>query len=233
MRLTSVGLVVLLVCGARAEAAQISTYAFSTLLQNANNTSRGWYFNDGGQADTATITAAGSGIPVDVTLDEVALGSGAVNGLTHSGGGFASTPSFLWDGAPDQAARDSMSQGGWFGTDMAIHVPVTPGMLYEVEIVGLGAFVSERGFNIVADGVSAESNVTVILDPNFNTLARFTVLADGDGFMNFTFNGDNITSPDNNPFISILTITQVPEPSSLALLLCGVVGLRFFRRTQR
>lgn len=90
-----------------------------------------------------------------------------------------------------------------------------------------------RGFDIFADGQIIWDNFSAnglqgsINNPSAGAFLRYDFTAAG-STLAITFGGVDATRPDNNPILNAFTlenVTPIPEPSTIAILALGFIGL--------
>jgi hypothetical protein len=118
-----------------------------------------------------------------------------------------------------------------------IDLDVEAGAEYKVQLL-FAENCCDRGFDItIEDELLVDNfNIPLTQDGIANTAQGvvFThTLVAGDGQLNILLGGPNPLAPDNNPTLSGLTVEKVPEPSSLVLLLVGMLGLSSWLRGHR
>ena len=214
-------------------ATSTSQWAFRSFLDDTQVGSRAWVLNN---SSTGLPPIQTGGILSSVTPISISL-TGAPD-LTITGSLHAAITGFSWSGDPDQAARDTLTNGSGFynpGT-LSLNIPAsiaTTGQLYHVEVLSFAGFAIDRRFNVSANGTPFATNWTIIASApnNYNDVLEFDLAANASGI---TVNFSPGTDPgiDPLPFIHAIAITPIPEPSS-TLLLVGSSALALRRRSRK
>ncbi len=214
-------------------ATSTSQWAFRTFLDSTQPGSRAWVLNNSSNPLPPIQTGGllSSLTPISVSL------TGAPD-LTITGSLHAGISGFSWSGDPDQAARDTLTNGSGFynpGT-ISLNIPAsiaTTGQLYHVEVLSFAAFAADRRFNVSANGTPFATNWTIIANApnNYNDVLEFDLAANSSGItVNFSLGSD--PGVDTLPFVHAIAITPIPEPSS-TLLLVGSSALALRRRSRK
>lgn len=192
-------------------------WAFGDLLLDRNATSKGWNFGNTA-ANAPTVTLLG------VTFIGNTGASDATTGLTYTTSPLTyAIAGFVWTGAPEQAARDSLSRGGLHGGtgNFAMRFATTPGKTYILEIVALDASAaSGRSMDIIVDNVTVLDDWFIPVGSPYNRLARIRVVADADG-LDLRMGRGGRAGTDQNPAISAIALTEeTPGPPTISLQPC-------------
>lgn len=200
----------------------ISEWAFTSLLDSANENTIGWFFSS---SSLPGVNLRGT------AFTAVTPGSTGTSGILswNSAEGYGNN-SFSWVGAPDKTERDATSHGGiWSGIDQTISLDIAlnSGTDYIIELVSMQpSGGGTRTMDITVDGSLLIDNWAVSESPIFNTLLRFSGTSDGN--IDIDFAAGNYG--DSSPAFTIITVTPIPEPVSASLMAVVVATGIFIRR---
>jgi hypothetical protein len=115
-----------------------------------------------------------------------------------------------------------------------VDLQVTPNQPYKLQLL-FAENCCDRGFDIMVEGELKVDNFNVQLTQGqINNPAQGAFFSDTvvstDGVLNIVLGGSNPLAPDNNAILNGLTLEVVPEPSSMALVLVGLMGILRLRR---
>ncbi|MFA7256499.1 MAG: PEP-CTERM sorting domain-containing protein [Kiritimatiellales bacterium] len=223
------GVIVLLGIAAAVRAAtweSFGDWAFTNLVsENVYDTTVGWYFSsEGGLSGQQINGVSFSGVTVGETE-----GSGSSGILSWGGAAGYSLAGYFYWGA-SYPVQNAMSVGGlWSQSDlrMSLDLDIAAGTDYIIELVSLqpSGSSSSRTFDLYVDGALTINDYYVPATDPFNVCVKVYGTSDGNVDLDFTAGSYG----DPAPAFSIITVTQIPEPASIAML--GVVlGAGFFIR---
>lgn len=200
-----------------------STWAFSGLLDTANDQTQVWFFSSYSLADQTLRDQQCTAVQVAESPEST--GSNGILSWT-SAVGYGNNLYGWGSGASEEEARNGMSHGGLFASSdgsMGLEITLDAGTQYIVEIVAMQPFEAEdRTMDIAVDNVLLFDDWTVRSNEgNFNSLLRFGGISDGIIDIDFTSGSAGIT----DPAITIVTVTPVPEPATLLMLAAGGIGM--------
>ncbi len=114
---------------------------------------------------------------------------------------------------------------------------VTPNQLYQVEVLSnpIG-YTNNRSLGVNVNGVSYATDIQVPAGPtstggNANSMVYEFTASSTTSTLDLSFIPG--ATNDNNPFVTAIALTAVPEPSSLILCGLGAVGLLVAARRRR
>jgi hypothetical protein len=115
-----------------------------------------------------------------------------------------------------------------------VDMAVEPGQQYKLQLL-FAESCCDRGFDIFVEGEMSVDNFNVQFTQgginNGEQGVVFTQLVSSDdGVLSVQLGGSNSLAPDNNPILNGFTLEVVPEPSSFALVILGLVPLLGRRR---
>ncbi|MGE4490036.1 MAG: PEP-CTERM sorting domain-containing protein [Kiritimatiellales bacterium] len=224
--------IVLLMAAVSSKAATVEIYhdwAFTNVVSEANETTAGWYFSGGSGLSDQQINGVNfSG--VTVTKDADSSGSsGILSWSSAAGYEFAdSYSSFDWH--EPYSSQTAMSVGGlWSYGDgtMSLDLDIAAGVDYVISVVTLMPSGSEtdRTYDVYVDGALVADDVATVGSDPFNTCVKIYGTSDGNVDLDFSSGGYG----DTAPAFSVITVTQIPEPASIAML-CIIMSVGFFIR---
>ena len=182
-----------------------AVFGFTTdFLSYRNATSKGWNFGNSA-ANAPTVTLLGTTLTGNLGVNDAATGITFTTApLTYAIGGFT------WTGAPEQAARDSLSKGGLHGGSgfFVMKLAATVGKTYIIDILALDAFAPSGGrvMDVLVDGVMAKNDWLVPQGSPFNRVLRLRTVADADGIDLRLDRG--LADLSGNPAISAVALTE-------------------------
>jgi hypothetical protein len=224
----TLGVIVLLGIASAVRAAtweSFGDWAFTNLVsENVNDTTVGWYFSSVGGLSGQQINGVDfSGVTVNTTEG---LGSNGILSWS-SAAGYSLAGLFNW--YEPYSTQNAMSVGGlWSQSDsiMSLDLDIAAGTDYVIELVSLQPSGGDpRTFDLSVDGELTINDYYVPSTSPFNVCVKIYGTSDGNVDLDFTAGSYG----DTAPAFSIITVTQIPEPASIAML--GVVlGAGFFIR---
>ena len=182
-----------------------AVWGFATdFLSYRNATSKGWNFGNSA-ANAPTVTLLGTTLTGNLGVNDAATGITFTTApLTYAIGGFT------WTGAPEQAARDSLSKGGLHGGSgfFVMKLAATAGKTYIIDILALDAFAPAGGrfMDVLVDGVMAKNDWLVPQGSPYNRVLRLRTVADADGIDLRLDRG--LADLSGNPAISAVALTE-------------------------
>ncbi len=200
-------------------------WAFTNLVsENVNDTTVGWYFSSVGGLSGQQINGVSfSGVTVGETEES---GSSGILSWS-SAAGYSLAGLFNWN--EPYSTQNAMSVGGlWSQSDstMSLDLDIAAGTDYVIELVSLQPSGGDsRTFDLSVDGALTINDYYVPSTSPFNVCVKIYGTSDGNVDLDFTVGSYG----DTAPAFSIIAVTQIPEPASIAML--GVVlGAGFFIR---
>jgi hypothetical protein len=220
--------VVLLMAVVSVKAATVEIYhdwAFTNVVSEANETTVGWYFSSTNGLSSQQINGVNfSGVTVSTTE-----GSGSSGILSWSSAAGYSLSGFDWH--EPYSAQSAMSVGGLWSYDdgaMSLDLNIAAGIDYVISVVTLMSYSETqdyRTYDVSVDGALVADDVTTVGSDPFNTCVKIYGTSDGNVDLDFSSG----SSGDPAPAFSIIAVTQIPEPASIAML--GIIlSVGFFIR---
>jgi hypothetical protein len=208
----------------------------------------GFLFSSFGDQYTRGLTRGANFGGSDVTWYGVAMSStSGANGISWAGsvatGAHYGYSSIYTGSSPGTGATaDNLTNTGIYGGSTSIQISAASGATYVVDLLfanqfsGSGAsYHPYRVFDVSVGGLLYADDLTLYgtNEPTRRPLIyRFEVIPSS-GSINITFAGGAAISganTDPTPYVNAIMVTQVPEPSSGALLVAGLAALGLMRR---
>ncbi len=152
-------------------------------------------------------------------------GTSGTDGISFSGNTSASQ---FAPNSGNTGLNGVLSSGIHTAHTMAIDISTVVGQMYDVQLLFFGSWAAngnDRKFDIFVEGV-AFADAYNSIDGTYS-IYNFSTTA-VDGLLNITFGSRYDVSNDGNPFVQGIVVTDVaavPEPSILALMGLGLIGL--------
>ena len=208
----------------------------------------GFLFSSFGDQYTRGLTRGANFGGSDVTWYGVAMSStSGANGISWAGsvatGAHYGYSSIYTGSSPGTGATaDNLTNTGIYGGSTSIQISATAGASYVVDLLfanqfsGSGAsYHPYRVFDVSVGGLLYADDLTLYgtNEPTRRPLVYRFEVTPSSGSINITFAGGAAISganTDPTPYVNAIMVTQVPEPSSGALLVAGLAALGLMRR---
>jgi hypothetical protein len=208
----------------------------------------GFLFSSFGDQYTRGLTRGANFGGSDVTWYGVAMSStSGANGISWAGsvatGAHYGYSSIYTGSSPGTGATaDNLTNTGIYGGSTSIQISAASGATYVVDLLfanqfsGSGAsYHPYRVFDVSVGGLLYADDLTLYgtNEPTRRPLVYRFEVTPSSGSINITFAGGAAISganTDPTPYVNAIMVTQVPEPSSGALLVAGLAALGLMRR---
>jgi hypothetical protein len=208
----------------------------------------GFLFSSFGDQYTRGLTRGANFGGSDVTWYGVAMSStSGANGISWAGsvatGAQYGYSSIYTGSSPGTGATaDNLTNTGIYGGSTSIQISAASGATYVVDLLfanqfsGSGAsYHPYRVFDVSVGGLLYADDLTLYgtNEPTRRPLVYRFEVTPSSGSINITFAGGAAISganTDPTPYVNAIMVTQVPEPSSGALLVAGLAALGLMRR---
>lgn len=208
----------------------------------------GFLFSSFGDQYTRGTTRGANFGGSNVTWYGVAMSStSGANGISWAGsvatGALYGYSSIYTGSSPGTAATaDNLTNTGIYGGSTSIEISATAGATYVVDLLfanqfsGSGAgYHPYRVFDVSVGGLLYADDLTLYgtNEPTRRPLVYRFEVTPASGSIDITFAGGAAISganTDPTPYVNAVMVTQVPEPSSGALLVAGLAALAVMRR---
>lgn len=179
---------------------------------------------DASIADLLDSGNASTGISLSIDVSNV--NAGGVSGAGFGGAGINGTAGADPFDEPNAITDGIFANNNNDGTAVLTFGNLSALTAYDLSAIGGRASGGKDGIIDILTGTSSSPSYDLLND---GTVLDFTVTSDAAGVISIEFKkGDNTNGTAGNSTFNALSITEVPEPSSLALLAAG--GLLIARR---